>query len=55
MEFSDIADHRGQCSKDDGEMETKIRLRAYGIYLSRGGADGLDVEDWLKAEGEERG
>jgi hypothetical protein len=28
----------------------RIRIRAYEIYLERGGHDGLDVEDWLQAE-----
>jgi hypothetical protein len=30
--------------------EEDIRLRAYHMYLERGGGDGLDFEDWLKAE-----
>ena len=30
----------------------KIELRAYRIYLERGGADGQHVEDWLQAERE---
>jgi hypothetical protein len=30
--------------------EERIRIRAYEIYLERGGHDGLDVEDWLQAE-----
>jgi hypothetical protein len=29
-----------------------IEVRAYQIYLARGGFDGLDEEDWLKAERE---
>jgi hypothetical protein len=29
-----------------------ISTRAYEIYLARGGADGLNQEDWLKAEAE---
>ena len=29
-----------------------VERRAYEIYLSRGGADGLDLEDWLQAERE---
>ncbi len=29
-----------------------IQERAYQIYQSRGGLDGLDEEDWLKAEQE---
>src|SRR5690242_14892501 len=27
-----------------------IELRAYQIYLGRGGADGHDLDDWLQAE-----
>ena len=30
--------------------EKKIRERAYGIYLQRGGAHGHDQDDWLQAE-----
>jgi len=30
----------------------EIELRAYQIYMERGGADGQDVEDWLQAERE---
>lgn len=30
----------------------EIEVRAYQIYLERGGEHGRDVEDWLKAEGE---
>lgn len=30
----------------------EIELRAYEIYLERGGAHGQDVEDWLQAERE---
>ena len=30
----------------------EIELRAYQIYLARGGAEGNDVEDWLQAERE---
>jgi Protein of unknown function (DUF2934) len=28
----------------------EIELRAYRIYIERGGADGHDVDDWLQAE-----
>ena len=28
----------------------EIELRAYQIYVERGGAHGQDVEDWLQAE-----
>ncbi len=30
----------------------QIEQRAYAIYLERGCADGLDVQDWLQAERE---
>jgi hypothetical protein len=30
----------------------EIRLRAYEIFLHRGGVHGLDEDDWLKAERE---
>ena len=30
--------------------DSEIAGYAYGLYLSRGGADGHDVEDWLQAE-----
>ena len=30
----------------------EIRIRAYEIYLERGGQPGHDVEDWLQAERE---
>lgn len=33
-----------------GPSLEEIRLRAYGIYVERGGTNGQDVEDWLQAE-----
>jgi hypothetical protein len=30
----------------------EIELRAYQIYIERGGAPGQDVEDWIQAERE---
>jgi hypothetical protein len=32
--------------------EAEIRRRAYEMYLERGGADGADFDDWLRAERE---
>ena len=29
---------------------TRVAQRAYELYLARGGADGLAMEDWLAAE-----
>jgi len=34
--------------------EAEIRERAYEIYVKRGGADGLDENDWFQAEKELR-
>ena len=30
--------------------EQEIRIRAYEIYLQRGGQTGHELEDWLQAE-----
>jgi len=30
----------------------RISMRAYELYLARGGSDGQDMEDWLAAERE---
>jgi hypothetical protein len=32
--------------------EEQIRIRAYEIYLQRGGQPGYELEDWLQAERE---
>jgi DUF2934 family protein len=32
--------------------EEEIRARAYQMYLERGGEDGMDFDDWLRAERE---
>ena len=32
--------------------EQEIRIRAYEIYLQRGGQPGSELEDWLQAERE---
>jgi hypothetical protein len=36
------------------DIEVKTRLRAYDLYLTRRGAPGTDVDDWLQAEREIR-
>ena len=57
-EFGSIS-HRGaspiQSHSDDTSGNHKpsceeIRLRAYEIYLERGGLPGDDLDDWLQAE-----
>ena len=40
------ADHIGRYSAD------RVALRAYELYLARGGSDGQDFDDWLAAERE---
>jgi hypothetical protein len=37
------------------EVKDGIARRAYEIYVQRGGENGKDVEDWLRAEREIRG
>jgi hypothetical protein len=34
--------------------DDEIRSRAYEMYLERGGHDGLDLDDWVRAERELR-
>ena len=35
-------------------LEQKIRVRAYELYLARGGSNGSPEGDWLRAEAEIR-
>ena len=45
------AGHGGsQAAARKSPLTQDIERRAYDIYLSRGGADGNDVDDWLQAE-----
>lgn len=37
---------------DDSSTEEAIRVRAYELYLARGGEPGRELEDWLTAERE---
>jgi hypothetical protein len=34
------------------KIEQEIRKRAYELFEARGGVEGHDVEDWLRAEEE---
>jgi hypothetical protein len=34
----------------DFPTREEVELRAYDLYVERGGEDGHDVEDWLEAE-----
>jgi hypothetical protein len=39
-------------SADQAPSHEQIRLRAYEIYLERGGFPGNELDDWLQAERE---
>ncbi|HLH78476.1 MAG TPA: DUF2934 domain-containing protein [Candidatus Binataceae bacterium] len=39
-------------SRANAPSSETIRVRAYELYLARGGTDGRDLEDWLAAERE---
>lgn len=45
---SEIVDESDPVSRPD--TSERIALRAYEIYLERGGNHGQDLEDWLEAE-----
>lgn len=39
-------------SDNASDPRDRIAMRAYELYLARGGADGGDFDDWLAAERE---
>ena len=48
---NDNHDNNGNGSYDTLNPE-RISMRAYELYLARGGSDGQDWDDWLAAERE---
>ena len=52
---SSVARSGGMGSEAHDMSNEDVRRRAHEIYLSRGGADGDPVADWLEAEQEIRG
>jgi Protein of unknown function (DUF2934) len=38
--------------RSDADIRDRIAMRAYELYLARGGAEGGDFDDWLAAERE---
>jgi hypothetical protein len=42
----------GKTSAADSSRLDEIRIRAYEIYLERGGQSGHDLDDWIQAEQE---
>jgi hypothetical protein len=45
------AEAAGTSAADSPQLE-EIRIRAYEIYIERGGQPGHDLDDWLQAERE---
>ncbi|HWP84362.1 MAG TPA: DUF2934 domain-containing protein [Terriglobia bacterium] len=41
-----------QDTRADEEIRKRVAIRAYEIYLDRGGQHGRDIDDWLQAEAE---
>ena len=46
---------RVAATAEPSNIEEEIRARAYELFQARGGVEGHDVEDWLRAEEEIRG
>lgn len=42
----------GQDAPENADYADRVALRAYELYLARGGSDGGDFDDWLTAERE---
>ena len=49
---SSVQSHAEDASTNHTARREEIRLRAYEIYLQRGGLPGNELVDWLQAEGE---
>jgi hypothetical protein len=47
-----IQSHAEDTSANYAPSHEEIRLRAYEIYLERGGHPGNEMDDWLQAERE---
>ena len=52
VRVSPIQSHLENPSADHQPNHEEIRLRAYEIYLERGGLPGHELDDWLQAERE---
>lgn len=64
MKAKNLAVEPGRASTSESKSEVQekrvtsvptaeeIRLRAYEMYVERGGIHGLDTDDWLQAERE---
>ena len=47
-----IQSHAEDTSASRTPSHEEISLRAYEIYLERGGLPGIELDDWLQAEAE---
>ena len=47
-----VDSHRKQVASADLRIEEEIRRRAYELFEVRGGQEGCELEDWLRAEEE---
>ena len=45
-----MAEKRSDRAQRRGPTPEQIEQRAHEIYMTRGGGDGHDVDDWLMAE-----
>jgi hypothetical protein len=50
--ISPVQSHEEDTSANHTPSHEEIRLRAYEIYLERGGLPGNELNDWLQAERE---
>lgn len=50
-ESTNIVEGNGTSQLHPG-VQDEIRVRAYELYLERGGQDGFDQQDWSRAEAE---
>src|SRR5256885_14690599 len=48
----DASSEAWSASSENEPSVEEIRFRAYELYIERGGGDGMDFEDWLRAEQE---
>jgi hypothetical protein len=49
---SKVASAKAAAAPDAGLPQERIKVRAYELYLSRGGEHGQDQDDWFHAEQE---
>lgn len=52
LKDKDVAPRTASEPQRAAVTDDEIARRAYDLFLSRGGAHGYDVEDWLQAERE---